>query len=376
MRKTLGKLVSIGGFVALGGVAGYVIAQSAERIIPQDAPLAVELATFFGLVLSFYVIAMLHIALHEAGHGICGALTGYRFVSYRIFGLMWIRREDDRIHFARFSLAGTGGQCLMEPPDPVDGSYPVVLYNMGGSLANLIAALVSIALALALPQHPLPQTLLMVSALVGIGFALMNGVPLRTDLVSNDGMNTLELVRSPLARRSLWVQMRANANLARGRRLRDLPADWFEMPAEDEMKSSLVASLATLSANRLMDEGRLDETVAAIEGILEHPGAMPEIHLRLLWCDLATCLLLLGRRDEAAALMDDERRKALKPLATQPAVLRTTYALALLADGDPKEAKSTRERFERVAKSYPSPAEVAAEHELIALVDAQAAQSA
>jgi hypothetical protein len=106
-------------------------------------------------------------------------------------------------------------------------------------------------------------------------FALMNGVPLRTALVSNDGMNTLELMRSPVARRSLWVQMKANAFLARGQRLRDLPADWLTLPSADEMGSSLVASLATLAANRLMDERRFEETADLIDELIE--GAREQI---------------------------------------------------------------------------------------------------
>ena len=59
------------------------------RHVPHDGPLAC-------LLLGFYLIAVAHIALHEAGHGVFGALCGSRFVSYRVFGLMWIRREDER----------------------------------------------------------------------------------------------------------------------------------------------------------------------------------------------------------------------------------------------------------------------------------------
>lgn len=372
MKRRLGQFAAMGGFVVLGAVVGIIIARTSDRITPEGAPLSVDLAIFCGLVLAFFAITMAHVALHEAGHGVCGALSGYAFVSYRISELMWIRREDERIHFARFSLAGTGGQCLMDPPDPVDGRYPVVLYNMGGSLANLLVALISFVLSHVLSDRPIPSSLLLISALVGVVFALMNGVPLRTALVSNDGMNTLELMRSPAARRSLWVQMRANACLARGQRLRELPADWFMLPPSDEMGSSLVASLATLVANRLMDERRFEETADLIKDILAHPGATPEIHQRLLWCDLATCLLLLGRKDEATAFMDDAHRRDLKPLNTQLAVLRTLYALALLADDDAAAASQARRDFDRIAQSYPYPCEVASERELLELVDRQA----
>ena len=45
------------------------------------------------LSLAFFLIAVsLQVILHEAGHLICGLVSGYRFVSFRIFSLTWIRQ--------------------------------------------------------------------------------------------------------------------------------------------------------------------------------------------------------------------------------------------------------------------------------------------
>ena len=58
----------------------------------------------------------LQIILHEGGHLVCGLLTGYRFVSFRIFNQTLIR-QDGRMRIKRFNIAGTGGQCLLVPPE-------------------------------------------------------------------------------------------------------------------------------------------------------------------------------------------------------------------------------------------------------------------
>lgn len=46
--------------------------------------------------------------LHEGGHLVCGLLTGYRFVSFRI-GSWMVQRENGRLRFHRYTLAGTAG---------------------------------------------------------------------------------------------------------------------------------------------------------------------------------------------------------------------------------------------------------------------------
>lgn len=56
------------------------------------------------------------VIVHEAGHLVCGLLTGYGFVSFRIFSFTFIR-EAGRLRVKRFAIAGTGGQCLLSPPE-------------------------------------------------------------------------------------------------------------------------------------------------------------------------------------------------------------------------------------------------------------------
>ena len=57
-----------------------------------------------------------------------------------------------------------------------------------------------------------------------------------------------------------------------------------------------------------------------------------------------------------------------------PSVLRTRYLHALLAEWDPAKAAAIRARFETVAGTYPYPADIASERELMALGDARAAR--
>ena len=235
-----------------GGACGYLLAMYAAAAAEPDDFWADFLVL---LLLSLYVAVCLQILIHEAGHLVFGLLTGYHFVSFRIANFMWIR-GNGRLRFRRQSIAGTGGQCLMSPPDlKKDGRFPVVLYNLGGSLMNLGTGLICFAGFWLLRREKglLPAFLLMMAA-AGILSALMNGIPIHSQMVDNDGYNALSLGKNPAAMRALWIQLKINEQMARGLRLRDMPQEWFVLPSGEEMKNSLAAALAVFACNRLMDE--------------------------------------------------------------------------------------------------------------------------
>ena len=117
-----------------GAMVGIATALFVLRNVEEDG--SILMMFIFALAIAF-VSLYIHLILHEAGHLIFGLLSGYDFVSFRIGSLILVK-EEGRYKFKRYSLAGTGGQCLMSPPDYNDGNYPYVLYNLGGIIVNMI----------------------------------------------------------------------------------------------------------------------------------------------------------------------------------------------------------------------------------------------
>lgn len=366
MKKNKGSWIAALMFLLIGGVAGIFMGQAVRRMGLNDAGWLNGMTTLAVMIWSLIFAMVLQIAVHEAGHGVFGALTGYRLVSYRIFSLMWIR-DGERLRFCCFSLAGTGGQCLMEPPgDDPNADFPVTLYNLGGSLMNLICAAACFALAFAFERSPVAWMLLGASGVVGVGFALVNGIPLSLNTMNNDGRNALELRRNAPARRAFWLQMKMNALTARGVRQKDMPEEWFALPDAAGMKDSLTASLAVFAANRLMDERRFDEADALMARLLARPGAIPGIYRAMLVNDRAYCELIGQNRPQVIdRMLDKAQLKAMKALARQPSVMRTQFALALLHENDAAKAAQIERRFDAMLASYPYPTEAECERELM-----------
>ena len=114
--------------------------------------------------------------------------------------------------------------------DLENGKMPVMLYNFGGAIVNLFTAVVCTGLSFLCPVRSLGWTVLMMFAVIGLAFALMNGLPLRMGPVNNDGKNALDLSRSEEATRAFWIQMKVNELVSKGDRLKDMPEEWFTLP--------------------------------------------------------------------------------------------------------------------------------------------------
>ena len=143
-KNTWLKYISSACFLALGGICGFLIAWYFMDVV-EGKDLPELLFLFSGMMLIVYFAMIVQIVIHEAGHMVFGMLSGYRFCSFRIFSFMWIK-DHGKLKFSRFSLAGTGGQCLMAPPDFKNGTIPVMLYNFGGSIMNAAAGLLFLLL--------------------------------------------------------------------------------------------------------------------------------------------------------------------------------------------------------------------------------------
>ena len=110
----------------IGAVCGIMMMQSLENTLEGQKSVPLFISVILLDIVLMYAAYMLQVIIHEGGHYLFGKLSGYRFSSFRILNLMW-KKEDGHIVLKKFSLAGTGGQCLMEPPGNGDEPFPFIL---------------------------------------------------------------------------------------------------------------------------------------------------------------------------------------------------------------------------------------------------------
>lgn len=362
-KKFLQKLLMTAVYLLMGGVCGAfisVFALSDPESVKSDSEGVLYVVL---LLIGMYAAMFVQIIIHEAGHLVFGLISGYRFSSFRILSFT-LMKVNGKLKFRRMKVLGTAGQCLMIPPDFVDGKIPVVLYNLGGSLMNLISAVVFVGLFFVFTGAA--AVLMLIFAVVGLVYALINGVPLHMEMTDNDGMNALETIRETEAMHSFWVQLKVVEQSANGVRLKDMPDEWFVLPDGAAMKNGMTSVKGVLVCNRLMDAMELERARETIRHILETDSGIIELHRRLLLCDFIFIEIINGVcKKDVDKLLDKKQKKFIKRMKNNPSVMRTLYFYFLMCEKDSKKAEKIKKRFDMVCKIYPYNSELESEKKLM-----------
>ena len=343
---------------AAGGIVGYFGAAYLEKLGIGGLD---WIFIFLGTILTLYA----QIILHEVGHLICGLISGYKFVSFRV-GSFILYKKQGKIHLGRYSIAGTAGQCLMTPPNLKEGKIPYQLYNFGGAIMNLAVAGIATILFALCNFGVFGGTICITLIMWGVLLLITNGIPMRLGGIDNDGYNALCLGENPEALRAFWIQLKVNEMLTGGMRLKDMPEDWFQQPDEEGMQNNMIAAIEAMRCNRLLDKMSFDEANRAIGEVVNYKNGMVGIQKMLLKADQIFCEILGERREEILNKMQDrELVNFMKSMKTYPGVIRTQYAYALLIKQDEKKAEQYKKQFEKIMEKHPHEGEVESEWELI-----------
>ena len=189
-KKIINGLLQILGIMIVGGIIGYAVGK-----IAGDTLSRVDKPNIILFLITGIIAFVLHIIVHEAGHLLFGLLSGYKFISFRVFDFKIMKDENGKFKIRYERLAGTGGQCLMRAPEYIEGKFKYKLYLLGGVMFNLFF---SIIFWLVLPSY---YTLLF--ALIGFTLAFLNLIPMGF----NDGMTFYHASKDETTRFILFLQL-------------------------------------------------------------------------------------------------------------------------------------------------------------------------
>ncbi len=302
-------------------------------------------------LLAFCVALVVLIPIHELGHLVCGLLTGYRFVSFRIFNYTFIR-INGKVRMKKFAIAGTGGQCLLDPPEVPYNKVPMAWYNAGGVLANLVVLLLILPL-LFLKLPPLWSTAIFIFFLVDVCIILINGIPMQVGGVGNDAYNMLLLHRSPESKRGIVTQLRSNAMIQNGVRPKDMPEEWFEVPTNVDYKNVFEVTIPLMAASRHIDEMDWDKARGEMEALYCHRDKIMPLYVKEIACELVYLLLISGETARASELLDKDLKKYIETYRkVMSSKERLLCAVALLIDNDRAKALEIYENLKSRKDDY------------------------
>ncbi|MCQ2412802.1 MAG: hypothetical protein MJ057_07595 [Sphaerochaetaceae bacterium] len=361
--KTFKKLLRILLGLVMGASFGLCAIPNAIRMAGKDASFLVFESLLVLNCLFVVLVYDLVIMVHEAGHLIAGLLSGYSFVSYRVFSITLIKLNG-KLKLKRFSLAGTAGQCLMKPPVWTEKGIPVRLYNLGGILLNVLCFVVSLPLCFVVPMASFGGMFVLSFAVLSAITALMNGIP----MANNDGDNAVNLEKNLVAVRAFWSSMMGNALLAEGVALADFPQDLYAVPEDADPTNPHIASSIASNAQIPLFHHRFEDGDRAIAEALEKTGQSLHPVIRILLVNERIWFELMheNRKDILDGFMTKEFVKYQKAMRTMPSMIRVLYTQAL-ADGNAKDAQKHEASFAKIAKTHPYQQEIDDERYLMGL---------
>jgi tetratricopeptide (TPR) repeat protein len=264
-----------------------------------DHPLAVILAMLVSI--PFMVVT------HETGHLIFGLLTGYKFVSFRIFSVMLLR-ENGKYKWKKQSVPGTAGQCLMAPPRKKNGYYPYKLYNLGGCLFCGILSFIPMVLSLFLTVHPINMPLF-IFGFVSFFMNLMNAIPTNGKSMLNDATNLRMANKSIPGREAFWNQLEYIHLHAKHLRTADMPESMFFHPHENDLGNPLVQWQSMANIERYEDMGDYEKAQAEVNHILEKAPFLHPMYEDYFKTEAVYLGALLGNNGERVEKYENELKK-------------------------------------------------------------------
>ncbi len=372
MMKSILKML---GGLLIGGLIGFIIGGLIVILFTDTTwneylqkyysiDISEGVTVFLVAVASLLVSLAIVVPIHELGHLICGLLSGYKFVSFRIFN--WtIIKENGKIRIKKFAVAGTGGQCLLTPPNLPLEKIPTGWYNFGGLLANIILLLIVLPFFF-LDLNPFVAESLAIFAMIDLIMILLNGIPMQAGGVGNDGHNIKLLKKNLLSKQGIVNQLRANALIQNGIRPKDMPEDLFSHPKDINYKNALEVSIPLMYTSRLIDNLKYDEALEETEALYSHKDEIMPLYVKEIACELVFLYLRTGNIEKAATLLDKDLRKYIdtyrKMMSSKERIL---VAIALYLDKDEAKAHEIYENFKARKDKYLLQGEVKSDLSLI-----------
>lgn len=359
-----GILVLVG-FGCVGGSVGYFLGTVQKNMEIKMSGITFSVAIILALVV-IYLSYCINICLHEIGHMIFGLLTGYKFNSLR-FGKLMLVKKEGKLLFCHYNMPGTGGQCIMSAPEGDAEKMPVVLYNLGGLIVNIVLLLIGIGMYLGMKDlHPTVGIICLVFAMTALVILITNGIPFTQ--MGTDGANTIILYKDKNARVEFQKQLEIANYSANNYSIREMPKELFYFDKSMPMNNPFITAQAVNYYNYLSVNKMYVEAKEMAQFILENAKSINQLHEKILYGELIFQAAVIDRDSEAAKELYEAHKKELKSASGFISIQRILYAYYTLVEWDEKKATKFAKRFENSVKNYPFPKDATIEKEQFDMV--------
>lgn len=319
----------------IGGFGAYFLEEGLVELSIQP-PIPVEHGllgvNLFVILVLFYTFSILQIIIHESGHLLFGLMTGYRFLSFRIFSFTLVKK-DGKLVRKKLKVKGIPGQCLMAPPEwKDDARYPYVRYNLGGGVLNLLSCILAVPLFFL--HIPFVSWMAGMFIFSGVILGLTNLIPMSMG-IPNDGKNCLLCKQARANQRAFYLQLKINAMMSDGLTVKEMEPELFEQ-GEEAPVNALTCFVELMKYYRLLQTGDTAGAKEVLARVAGEEKKLPLAFVNMVDLERVYCLL----REDAPLEEVAAYCSALLPVFAQNrdlSILRVKYAYCVLLTAEERE---------------------------------------
>lgn len=298
-------------------------------------------------------IIVLQAFIHESGHLILGFICGYRFISFRIFGFT-LTKVDGKYRVNRYSTSGTFGQCLMEPGERSHEKAHILLYTMGGVVADVIAAAISGCLFVGPNNIEFPcRMAFFLSTIYFLGSAFINGVPMKSGMINNDGTNLCYYLEDHRAVKGGLMQMKAAALLQSGSTYKQMPKEIVKPSEGAAISNGILAWHKILECYYYMDLKLWKQALECLQMLENQNGIRCKSLCYTIWAEKLYLYIIMKRSTSEIEALYTKVRSFLEANTMDLNVIRVYLAYEFYKDKSEKNRGEVSLCFLTKAKNYP-----------------------
>ncbi len=314
--------------------------------------------------------------IHELGHLVFGLLSGYRLSYFQLFGFR-IKRRNGCLSIMRRGSKRDPIQCIMVPPETNYKTIPVRLFLLGGFIMNILFILIFSGAAFHFPGMSLPRFLFLQYVFISTLYVLIYAMPIRLSGSRTDTYNALTIPTDYRSRCAYFIPRLIVNSMIKGLRLRDMPEEWFYLPTQSEMFSTMHSRLCSYYVDWLIERGKYTEADEAIDYIYSLDDyRIINAYTTMLFCNKIFLILVHTKKyEQLKTFYSDAQKDRMIRYGSMSTVKRTLYIIALLYEKDKEKAAYLKSVF-LASKSQFNPIEYESEMELIEIAEACARKPA
>lgn len=250
-----------------------------------------------------------------------------------------------------------------------DGSFPFVLYNLGGGINNLIFSL-PLVIPILLVKNTNARIVFSMLLLAGILTAATNIIPMSIG-IQNDGMNIKSMLKDKCMQEAFYLQLKVNAEMSNGKKITDYSPEEFTLPEGANDTNMLTAAVRIYSYYQLLSTHDFEAAEQALS-VMEEKALQYQMAVwNMIEAERLFFMVLRHRPIEEIASVYKHSRLVLTAAKTQIEIQRVRYIyeafmteeekkdiMALITKKAPRKWKEcdqekSYQKILKVAKNYP-----------------------